>query len=118
MARAQLIDAIREGLGGPGALLRRAERAPGPQRRGVLSRHVRLAHLELEPARRPHDRDAGGHCSWLTRRDGYARIVVWAHNSHLGDARFTQMGEEGELKVGQLVRERHGTDALLVGFTT
>src|SRR5512140_881138 len=52
------------------------------------------------------------------RRDGYARIAVWAHNSHLGDARFTQMGDEGELNVGQLVRERHGDAALLVGFTT
>jgi erythromycin esterase-like protein len=47
-----------------------------------------------------------------------ARIVVWAHNSHLGDARATEMGEGGELNVGQLVRERHGDDAFLVGFTT
>jgi len=55
---------------------------------------------------------------FLAHRDGYARVVVWAHNSHLGDARFTQMGEEGELNVGQLVRERHGDEAVLVGFTT
>jgi erythromycin esterase-like protein len=54
----------------------------------------------------------------LTRRDGDARLVVWAHNSHLGDARATEMGEEGELNVGQLVRERFGSEALLVGFTT
>jgi erythromycin esterase-like protein len=47
-----------------------------------------------------------------------ARIVVWAHNSHLGDARATELGDRGELNVGQLVRERWGTDALLVGFTT
>jgi len=46
------------------------------------------------------------------------KIVVWAHNSHLGDARATQMGAGGELNLGQLVRERHGADALLVGFTT
>ncbi|MFL5579177.1 MAG: erythromycin esterase family protein [Gemmatimonadaceae bacterium] len=46
------------------------------------------------------------------------RIVVWAHNSHLGDARATQMGRGGELNVGQLVRDRHGADAVLVGFTT
>jgi erythromycin esterase-like protein len=44
--------------------------------------------------------------------------VVWAHNSHLGDARATQMGSRGELNVGQLMRERHGADAVLVGFTT
>lgn len=47
------------------------------------------------------------------------RIVVWAHNSHLGDARATEMGRAGEWNLGQLVRERVGTDqALLVGFTT
>ena len=47
------------------------------------------------------------------------RIVVWAHNSHLGDARATQMGERGEWNVGQLVREQVGVgQALLVGFTT
>src|SRR5947207_6316073 len=48
-----------------------------------------------------------------------AKIVVWAHNSHLGDARATEMGQRrGELNVGQLVREEHGRDAVLVGFTT
>ena len=47
-----------------------------------------------------------------------AKIVVWAHNSHLGDARHTGMGDEGELNVGQLVRERHAGDAVLVGFST
>jgi len=51
-------------------------------------------------------------------RQGDARIVVWAHNSHLGDARATEMSRRGELNVGQLVRERHGRDAVLVGFTT
>jgi len=35
-----------------------------------------------------------------------SRIVVWAHNSHVGGARATQMGEEGELNVGQLARQR------------
>ena len=47
-----------------------------------------------------------------------AKVVVWAHNSHLGDARATETGREGELNLGQLVRERAGADALLVGFTT
>jgi erythromycin esterase-like protein len=55
----------------------------------------------------------------LGRRGRRPRIVVWAHNSHLGDARATEMGgRRGELNVGQLVRERHGSDAVLVGFTT
>jgi erythromycin esterase-like protein len=47
-----------------------------------------------------------------------AKIVVWAHNSHLGDARATEMGQRGELNLGQLVRQRFGKEATLVGFTT
>jgi erythromycin esterase-like protein len=47
-----------------------------------------------------------------------AKVIVWAHNSHLGDARATDMGKGGELNVGQLVRERYGSEAVLVGFTT
>ena len=49
---------------------------------------------------------------------GTARLVVWAHNSHLGDARATEMGERGELNVGQLARERFGAAAVLIGQTT
>jgi erythromycin esterase-like protein len=47
-----------------------------------------------------------------------AKLVIWAHNSHLGDARSTEMGQRGELNVGQLLRERYGREAVLVGFTT
>jgi erythromycin esterase-like protein len=54
----------------------------------------------------------------LKRRDGHAKLVVWAHNSHLGDARATELGRRGEWNVGQLARERYGRDAVLVGFTT
>jgi erythromycin esterase-like protein len=54
----------------------------------------------------------------LERQGRPARVVVWEHNSHLGDARATEMGEHGELNVGQLVRERYGSAAVLVGFTT
>lgn len=46
------------------------------------------------------------------------KIVVWAHNSHLGDARATYMGEQGEWNVGQLVREKYAGEAVLIGFTT
>jgi erythromycin esterase-like protein len=52
------------------------------------------------------------------RQGQRAKIVVWAHNSHLGDARATELGQAGEVNVGQLVRERYGGDAVLVGFTT
>lgn len=47
-----------------------------------------------------------------------AKVVVWAHNSHLGDARATYMADYGELNVGQLVREKYGDQAILIGFTT
>lgn len=46
------------------------------------------------------------------------KIVVWAHNSHLGDARATEIGARGELNVGQLVRECHGLQAVSIGFST
>ena len=54
----------------------------------------------------------------LDRTRGRTKVAVWAHNSHLGDARATEMGAAGELNLGQLVRERHGADAVLVGFST
>jgi erythromycin esterase-like protein len=54
----------------------------------------------------------------LERGRGPAKVAVWEHNSHIGDNRATELGQSGQLNVGQLVRERHGGDALLVGFTT
>jgi erythromycin esterase-like protein/predicted phosphoribosyltransferase len=54
----------------------------------------------------------------LGRNDGRARIAVWEHNSHLGDARATDMRQRSELNVGQLTREKYGHDAVLIGFTT
>jgi erythromycin esterase-like protein len=47
-----------------------------------------------------------------------SKVVVWAHNSHLDDARATQMGAGGEWNVGQLIRQRYGDEAVLVGWTT
>jgi erythromycin esterase-like protein len=52
--------------------------------------------------------------SHLERTTGSAKIVVWAHSSHLGDARATQLGKSSELNLGQIVRERHGDEC----FTT
>ena len=57
--------------------------------------------------------------SYLRRQERPGRVVVWAHNSHLGDARATEMSRAGEWNVGQLVREAVGPrQAFLVGFTT
>lgn len=52
------------------------------------------------------------------QRSGSGRIVVWAHNSHVGDARATESHLRGEWNLGQLVREAAGSKALLVGFST
>jgi erythromycin esterase-like protein len=49
---------------------------------------------------------------------GPAKVVVWEHNSHIGDASATELGDAGEWNVGQLVRALHGDDAFLVGLTT
>jgi erythromycin esterase-like protein/predicted phosphoribosyltransferase len=55
----------------------------------------------------------------LSRQRGRpAKIVVWAHNSHVGDARATELGSQGELDLGQLVRERYPGNCCLLGFTT
>ncbi|MBB5780567.1 erythromycin esterase family protein [Nonomuraea jabiensis] len=72
----------------------------------------------------------GGPESWNVRdvhmADTMARLadfsnakgVVWAHNTHVGDARATDMAAAGMTSLGQLARERYGDDAVLVGFGT
>ncbi|GHH25649.1 hypothetical protein GCM10008023_39240 [Sphingomonas glacialis] len=75
----------------------------------------------------------GAHLSWnerdrhmfetlqniLAEAGAASKAIVWAHNSHIGDARFTDMGwERGELNIGQLCREAYGQDAVLIGFGT
>ena len=54
----------------------------------------------------------------LGRRMPGTKVVVWAHNSHVGDARATAMGARGELNIGQLARQGHGGDVLLIGLST
>ncbi|HEV8369517.1 MAG TPA: erythromycin esterase family protein [Pyrinomonadaceae bacterium] len=56
--------------------------------------------------------------TYLDTQGHPAKVAVWEHNSHLGDARATYMADYGELNVGQLVRERYGPDSVLIGFTT
>jgi len=58
-------------------------------------------------------------CGLLDAKGPGAKAVVWAHNSHIGDASKTEMGlEREELNIGQLCRERFGSDAALIGFGT
>src|SRR5439155_3304931 len=48
-----------------------------------------------------------------------AKAIVWEHNTHIGDARYTDMCDDGMVNLGQLVRDRHAADGVvLVGFGT
>lgn len=47
-----------------------------------------------------------------------AKIIVWAHNSHIGDARATEMGSKGEINLGQIVREHFSQTSFHIGFST
>ena len=54
----------------------------------------------------------------LAQRGPDAKAVVWAHNSHVGDARATEMGARSELNLGQLVREAYGEKSYRIGMGT
>jgi erythromycin esterase-like protein len=56
--------------------------------------------------------------AFLALHAPWPKVVIWEHNSHIGDARATEMTDRGEVNVGQLVRERYKNEAFLVGFTT
>ena len=58
-------------------------------------------------------------CQLLEAKGPDAKAVVWAHNSHIGNAAHTEMGQvREELNIGQLVKERFGEEARLIGFGT
>lgn len=54
----------------------------------------------------------------LSAHQGITKAVVWAHNSHVGNAQATSMSLRAETNIGTLVRQRYGNDCVLVGFTT
>jgi erythromycin esterase-like protein len=54
----------------------------------------------------------------LEHRGPQAKAVVWAHNSHIGNAAATEMGWQGQFNIGQLCRNTHGHDAVLIGMGT
>ena len=57
--------------------------------------------------------EIAAHAAALSAKSG--KVVAWAHNSHVGDARATEVATRGELNLGQLMRERHGARAFLLG---
>ena len=79
-------------------------------RGGALSWNLRDTHMaDTLDALRDH---------LSAQRGRPAKIVVWAHNSHLGDAGATEMGRQGQTNLGQLMRQRHGRAVFLLGFST
>jgi erythromycin esterase-like protein len=113
-------------------LVRRAARLDGHNADDALFYAEQNARLVVNAERYYREMYRGGVSSW-NLRDGHmaetldallhrlgpdGRAVVWAHNSHVGDARATAMGERGELNIGQLARERYGAAVRLVGFGT
>ncbi|MDR8384469.1 erythromycin esterase family protein [Pseudomonas sp. Fig-3] len=54
----------------------------------------------------------------LEHRGPQAKAVVWAHNSHIGNAAATQMGWKGQFNIGQLCRSAYGRDVALIGMST
>ncbi|WP_127529270.1 erythromycin esterase family protein [Paenibacillus kobensis] len=47
-----------------------------------------------------------------------ARAIIWEHNTHIGDARYTDMAADGMINVGQLLREKYGKDVYAIGYGT
>jgi erythromycin esterase-like protein len=79
--------------------------------------HRRVSSWNLRDRHMAETLDAlAQHLSHTTAKP--AKIVVWEHNSHIGDARATEVGPQGEWNVGQLARELYGDETRLIGFTT
>ncbi len=91
-------------------LLRGAQRTARARRRALLPGDVpgRISSWNLRDHHMADTVDAL--VTHLSGRDGPAKVVVWAHNSHVGDARATELGSHGELTLGQLVRNRWPDD--------
>jgi erythromycin esterase-like protein len=113
-------------------MMRRAARHDGHNADDALFYAEQNAKLVVDAERYYRELYRGGVSTWnlrdrhmaetldalLARLGPEGKAVVWAHNSHVGDARATAMGDEGELTVGQLARERYGERAYLIGFGT
>ncbi len=92
-------------------LIRNAERYYRTMFAGAIqSWNLRDAHMtEIFQALLAHLREQNGQPP---------KVVIWAHNSHIGDARATEMGWQGEWNMGQLLRQRYGAQCYAIGFTT
>lgn len=115
MRRAAADLAARDGRSGPDDFFSAEQNARLVQNAEHYYRSMFAGRAESWNVR---DRHMAETLELLLHHNPRVKIVVWAHNSHLGDARATQMSRQGEVNLGQLTRERFGQDAFLLGFTT
>ena len=107
--------------------------AADPEQRHVLFEPYQHAKVVEYGERHLRGMAQAGPASWNARAQHFKRTVarlldhygpdsrgiVWAHNTHIGDARATDMARAGQVNIGQLARERYGADAVFaVGFGT
>jgi hypothetical protein len=85
---------------------------PGGHAPSARRRRDNASSVGMRP---PHVRDLAGA---LRRRGSSCKAVVWAHNSHIGNAAATAMGWQGEFNIGELCRTAYGDEAVLIGFGT
>jgi erythromycin esterase-like protein len=117
MLRDLLARQVKDGAGDPEALLDAAQSARLVRDAEAYYRAMYYGGAESWNLRDQHMFETLE--SLLETKGPDARAVVWAHNSHIGDARATEMGAvREELNIGQLARERWGAEARLIGFGT
>ncbi len=82
-------------------------------------RYFRTMYFDINNSRNQRDQNMFDTLqAILNYRGQLSKAVVWAHNSHIGDSRATEMSTQGEVNLGQHVRETYGENAYLIGFGT
>jgi erythromycin esterase-like protein len=85
----------------------------------AAERYYRIMYRGSTESWNLRDRHMFDTLQYLMRQRGpQAKAVVWAHNSHIGNAAATSMGWAGEFNIGELTRNGYGDDAVLIGFGT
>ncbi|WP_404404666.1 erythromycin esterase family protein [Pelagibacterium halotolerans] len=84
----------------------------------AAERYYRIMYRGSTESWNQRDRHMFDTLQTLLERDPRNKIVVWAHNSHIGDASATSMGWEGQFNIGELAKRSYGDAAVLIGFGT
>ncbi len=123
------VDAVLQELRKKRDLYRRTNRQADEQRYFIAEQNARLVsnaeryyrsmYYDNNNSRNQRDKNMFDTLqAILNYRGQSSKAVVWAHNSHIGDSRATEMSAQGEVNLGQHVRESYGDNAYLIGFGT